>query len=119
MFRFRQMRMVFKAGDLLRRFIEAAPVLQAIFIVSEVTSDAASTGVADLEAAPEVTQTDGFYNNLSTTGLQAFSSMYSLTIPRLRNAIAMVYSDGASRFCRPFRWRGTARAKPPSNYVVA
>ena len=30
MFGFWQMRMFFKAGDLLRRFIEAAPVLQAI-----------------------------------------------------------------------------------------
>ena len=57
MFRFRQTRMFLKAGGLLRRFIEAAPVLQAIFIVSEVTSDAASTGVADLEAAPEMTNT--------------------------------------------------------------
>ena len=57
MFQFRQMRMFFKAGDLLRCFIEAAPVLQAILIVSEVTSGAALTGVADLKAVPEVTQT--------------------------------------------------------------
>ena len=57
MLRFRQMRMFFKAEDLLRRFVEAAPVLQAILTVSEVTSGAASTGVADLEAVPEVTQT--------------------------------------------------------------
>ena len=51
---------VFKAGDLLRCFIEAAPVLQAILTVSEVTSGAALTGIADLEAAPEVTQTKPF-----------------------------------------------------------
>ena len=57
MFRFRQMRIFFKAGDLLRRFIEVVPILQAILIVSEVTSGAASTDVANLEAAPEVTQT--------------------------------------------------------------
>ena len=60
MLRFWQMRMFFKAGDLLRCFIEAAPVLQAILTVSEVTSGAASTGVADLEAAPEVTETKPF-----------------------------------------------------------
>ena len=52
--------MFFKAWDPLRRFIEAAPVLQAILTVFEVTSGAASTGVADLKAAPEVTQTKPF-----------------------------------------------------------
>ena len=41
----------------MRPFIEAAPVYQAILSVSEVTSGKASTGVADLETAPEVTQT--------------------------------------------------------------
>jgi DNA/RNA-binding domain of Phe-tRNA-synthetase-like protein len=25
----------------------------------------------------------------------------------LRDAIAMIYSDAARRFCRRFRWRGT------------
>ena len=54
MFRFRQMRMLFKAWDPLRHFVETAPVLQAILTVSKVTSGAASTGVADLESAPEV-----------------------------------------------------------------
>ena len=48
---------VLKVRDLQCCFIEATPVLQAILTVSEVTSDAASTGVADLEATPEVTQT--------------------------------------------------------------
>ena len=52
---------VLKAGDPPRRFIEVALILQAILTVSEVTSDAASTGYADLEAAPEVTTTDRFY----------------------------------------------------------
>ena len=102
MFRFRQMRMVFKAGDLLRRFIEAAPVLQAIFIVSEVTSGAASTGVADLEAAPEVTQTKPFYYEVGSASAQAFPSMHLLEGLGLRDAIDMTYSDGARRFCRPF-----------------
>ena len=41
-------------------FIEAALVLQAILTVYEVTSGAASTGVADLETAPEVTHTKPF-----------------------------------------------------------
>ena len=41
-------------------FIEATPVLQAILNVSKVTVDAALTDVADLEAAPEVTQTTPF-----------------------------------------------------------
>ena len=37
MFRFRQLRMIFKAGDLMRYFIEAAPVLRAILTASKVT----------------------------------------------------------------------------------
>ena len=60
MLKFWKMRMFLKAGDLLRCFIETSPVLQAILTVSEVTSGAASTSVADLEAAPEVTQTRPF-----------------------------------------------------------
>ena len=48
---------VFKALDPQRLFIEAAPVLQAIFAVSEVTSGAALTGVADLEGTPEMSNT--------------------------------------------------------------
>ena len=34
----------------------------SILAVSEVTSGAASVGVTDLEAVPEVTKTDRFYN---------------------------------------------------------
>jgi hypothetical protein len=33
--------------------------------------------------------------------------MHLLEGKGLRDAIAMTYSDGESRFCRPFRWRGT------------
>ena len=61
-FRFRQMRAVSNAQDLPRQSRSAAPVPPAILAVSEVTSGAASTGVADLEAAPQVTKTDRFYN---------------------------------------------------------
>jgi hypothetical protein len=51
------MRVFLKAKDLPRRFHEAAPGQQVILAVREATSGAASTGVADLEAAPEVAQT--------------------------------------------------------------
>ena len=78
------------------------PVLQALLTVSEVTSGAASTSIADLEAALEVAKTDRFYNKLSNTGLQAFSSMHILTIPHLQNTIVMIFNDGANRFCTQF-----------------
>ena len=64
--------------------------------VSEVTSSAASTGDADLEAAQEVAKADRFYNKLSNTGLQTFSSMHILDALRLRDAIKITYSDGKS-----------------------
>ena len=51
---------VFLAGDLPRCFIEEVSVLQAILTVSEVTTGAALTGVTNLKAAPEVTQTKPF-----------------------------------------------------------
>ena len=78
--------------------------------VQEATSDAASTGVADLETVPEMAKTNRFYNRFTNTGLQAFSLMHILEGRGLRNAIAMTYSDGESHVCRPFRWRGTAQA---------
>jgi len=53
-FRFRQMRAFSNAQDLPRRSRSAAPVLPAILVVGMVTSGAASTGIADLEAAPEM-----------------------------------------------------------------
>ena len=59
-FRFRQMRAFSNAQDLPRRFREAAPVLRAILTVLTVTSGTASTGVADLEAAPEMSITKSF-----------------------------------------------------------
>ena len=46
--------MFYKAGDPPRSFVEAELIIQAILTVSEVTSGAASTGVADLEAALEM-----------------------------------------------------------------
>ena len=70
--------------------------------VSEATSGAASTGVAVLEAAPEVAKTNRFYNILTNAGLQAFSSMNTLEGRGLRDAIVMTYSNDKSRFCRPF-----------------
>ena len=54
------MRMFFKAGELPRRLIEAVSVIQAILTVSEVTSGSVLSGVANLEAAPEVTKTKPF-----------------------------------------------------------
>ena len=60
MFHFRKIRLFLKLETPPRRFIEEAPVLQAILTVSKVTSGAVLTGVVDLEAAPEVTQTKPF-----------------------------------------------------------
>ena len=53
-FRFRQMRVFSNAQDLPRQSRSAAPVLLAILVVGMVTSGAALTGIADLEAAPEM-----------------------------------------------------------------
>ena len=44
--------------------------------------------------------------------------MYILTIPHLQNVITMVYSNDARRFCKQFRWRGTAQEYPATNYAV-
>ena len=60
MFHSWQMSMFLNPEDPPRRFHQAAPDRQAILTVAKVTSGAASTGVADLEAAPEVTQTKPF-----------------------------------------------------------
>ena len=70
--------------------------------VSEVTSGAALTGVANLEAAPEVAKTNRFYNRFPNTGLQAFSSMHILEGRGLHNTIVITYSDIKSHFFRPF-----------------
>jgi hypothetical protein len=57
MFHSWQMSMFWNPEDPPCRFHQAAPDRQAILTVSEVTSGAASTGVADLKAAPEMTNT--------------------------------------------------------------
>ena len=41
-------------------------------LLRETTSGAASTGVADLKAAPEVAKTDGFYLIIFNAALQAY-----------------------------------------------
>ena len=53
-FRFREIGVFSDAQDLPGRSRSEALVLPAILAVSEVTFSASSTGVADLEAAPEV-----------------------------------------------------------------
>ena len=83
--------------------------------VSKVTSGVALTSVAVLEAAPEVAKTNRFYNRFTNTGLQAFSSMHILEGRGLRDAIEMTYSDGKSRFCRPFDGVAPAQAWSPSS----
>ena len=55
--RFRHMRAFSNAYDLPRRSRSATPVLPSILAVSKGTSGTASTGVADLKAAPEVSNT--------------------------------------------------------------
>ena len=60
------MRVFLNAQDLPCRSWSAVPVLLAILAVSEVTSGAALTSVADLEAAPEVTKTDWFTTKYGT-----------------------------------------------------
>ena len=75
--------------------------------VSEVTSGAVLTVVANLEAASEVAKTNRFYNKFRNTGLQTFSLMYILEMLGLYNAIKMIYSNNKSLFCRPLQWRGT------------
>ena len=70
--------------------------------VCKATSGAALTDVAALEAVSEVAKMNRLYNELTTSGLQAFSSMHILEGRGLHDAIAMTYSNGESRFCRPF-----------------
>ena len=71
--------------------------------VLEAISGAASTGVAVLEAVPEVAKTNRFYDKLTNSGLQAFSLTHILEVVGLRDAILMTYSNSKSRFCRPFQ----------------
>ena len=70
--------------------------------VLEATSGGASAGVAVLETAPEVAKINRFYNKLTNTGLQAFSSMHIVEGRGLRDTITVTYSDDESHFCRSF-----------------
>ena len=70
--------------------------------VSKATSGTASAGVTVLGATQEVAKTNRFYNKLTNTGLQAFSSIYILEVLGLHNSIATTYSDDKSHCCRPF-----------------
>ena len=56
MFESWQMSLFWNPEDPQRWFHQVAPDSQTMVHVSEATSGASSTGVADLEAAPEVTQ---------------------------------------------------------------
>ena len=78
-----------------RRARSAALVLQAILAVSEVTSGAASTGVANFEAVPEVTHTKPFQLGVGSASAKASSLMRLLIGLVLRNAIDMTYSNVA------------------------
>ena len=62
--------------------------------VSAVTSGAASAGVADLEAAPEVAQTKSIKYELEPASAKAFSSMQLLEGKSQHDTIATTYSDG-------------------------
>jgi hypothetical protein len=100
---FRQMSVFWEALDQPRQMRKATPVMQIILAFGMATSSAASTGVADLEAAPEVAKTNRFHNKLSNTGSQAFSSMHILEVLGLKNTIAVTYSNDESRFFRPLQ----------------
>ena len=101
----RQMKMFWKAEKLPHLFHQAAPESKVILMLCETTSGAASTGVADLEAAPEMAQTNSLKYDLEPAVAQAIPSMHFLEVNSLRNGNEMTCSDGESRFCRPFRWR--------------
>ena len=60
-----------------------------------------STGVADLEAAPEVAQTKSIKYELEPASAQAFPSIHTLKDEGLHDAIATTYSDGG-HLCRSF-----------------
>ena len=66
-FCFQQLRALRKPKDLMFWFPEAALGRQVIFLVREATSGAALTNVADLEAAPEVSNTKSLQDELEPT----------------------------------------------------
>ena len=84
-----------------------ALVLQVILVVRKASFGAASTGVANLEAAPEVAQTESIKYELESASAQAFPSVQLLESKGPRDSIVMTYSNSASRFYRPFLWCGT------------
>ena len=92
------MSMFLNLQDPPRRFIQAALDRQVILIISEATSGAASTGVAVLEAVPEVAKTNRLYNKLTNSVLHAFSLMHLIEAKDLRDVITMTYSNSKSRF---------------------
>ena len=104
---FRQMRVFWNLKDPLRQFCQAVPVLQVILAIRKATSGTASTGVTDLKASPDIAQTKSIKCELEPASAQAFPSMQLLEGKGPHDAIAMTYSNGTSRFCRPFLWRGT------------
>ena len=59
--RFRQMRVFSDAKGYQHRIHKTAPIPQVVLAVRMATSGAASTGVADLEAAPEVAKINKLY----------------------------------------------------------
>jgi hypothetical protein len=75
--------------------------------VYEATSGAASTGVADLNPAPEVAQTKTLYYKVEPASVKGFPLLYLLEGHDLCNTIATTYSDVERRFCRKCWWCGT------------
>ena len=103
--RLRQMKVFWKGDILPHLFHQSARESKVILTLRETTSGAASTGVADLEAAPEMAKTKSLKDYLEPAVAQAVPSIHFLEGNGLRDGKAMTCSDGESRFCRPFRWR--------------
>ena len=92
--------------------------IEGCLAICETISGAASIGVADIEAAPEMAQTKSLKYYLEPTVAQAYPSMHMLEGNGLRDGNAMTYSNGESRFCRPLRWRGAGASWSPSNRPI-
>ena len=63
------MRVSWNPSDPPHQFHEVAPVQKVILAVCEAASSAASTGVADLEAAPEVDELKSIQSEIEPTNL--------------------------------------------------
>ena len=96
------MRVFWNPQDPPRWSRQAALVLQVILAVRKAASGTASTGVAGLEAALEVTITKSIKYEIELANTKAFPLMQLVKGNGPCNAIVMTYSDGASHFCRPF-----------------